>query len=69
MFFFFFLSAAGNTGIGLVLVANAKGYKCRFFVPENVSMEKISLLRRMGADVEVCPTVAYDNPQHFQRVQ
>ena len=63
------LIGTGNTGIGLVLVANAKGYKTKFFVPDSTSSEKINTLRRLGADVIVCPAVSYDNPAHFQTVR
>ncbi|AFY73935.1 cysteine synthase [Synechococcus sp. PCC 7502] len=56
---------AGNTGIGLALVANAKGYRCVIVMPSNQSPEKIDLLRTLGAEVELVEPVAFSNPNHF----
>jgi cysteine synthase len=56
---------AGNTGIGLALVANAKGYRCVIVMPNNQSPEKIDLLRTLGAEVELVDPVAFSNPNHF----
>ncbi len=47
---------SGNTGVGLALVAQKRGYKCVFTCPDKVSADKISVLRAYGADVVVCPT-------------
>ena len=47
---------SGNTGVGLAIVAQAKGYKCIFICPDKVSLDKINTLRAYGAQVEVCPT-------------
>jgi len=47
---------SGNTGMGLALVAKAKGYKCIFTLADKQSKEKIDVLRAMGAEVIVCPT-------------
>jgi cystathionine beta-synthase len=47
---------SGNTGIGLAIVAQEKGYKCLFVCPDKVSQDKISVLRAYGADVVVCPS-------------
>ncbi len=47
---------SGNTGVGLALVAQQKGYRCVFVVPDKVSQDKISVLRAYGAEVVVCPT-------------
>lgn len=58
----------GNTGIGLALYANSKGYKTLFVCPDKVSTEKVETLRTLGATVEVVPSVPLDNPNHFQRV-
>ncbi|WBO23381.1 cysteine synthase A [Sphingomonas abietis] len=56
---------AGNTGIGLALVANAKGYRTIIVIPETQSQEKKDTLRALGAElVEVAPT-AYSNPAHY----
>ncbi len=47
---------SGNTGVGLAIVAQQKGYSCVFVVPDKVSSDKINVLRAYGARVEVCPT-------------
>jgi cystathionine beta-synthase len=47
---------AGNTGIGLALVASVKGYKCIMVMPDKVSQEKIDLLRALGSEVVITPT-------------
>ncbi|MCS7013114.1 MAG: pyridoxal-phosphate dependent enzyme [Chloroherpetonaceae bacterium] len=47
---------AGNTGIGLALVAAVKGYKCIMVMPDKVSQEKIDLLRALGSEVVITPT-------------
>ncbi len=59
---------AGNTGIGLALVANARGYKCRIVMPNNQSPEKIELLRTLGAEVELVPPVPFANPNNYYHV-
>lgn len=56
---------AGNTGIGLALVANAKGYRCVIVMPNNQSPEKIDLLSTLGAEVELVEPVPFSNPNHF----
>jgi cystathionine beta-synthase len=47
---------SGNTGIGLALVAQQRGYKCIFVCPDKVGQEKVNVLRAYGAEVVVCPT-------------
>ncbi|MGY1745369.1 cystathionine beta-synthase [Blastococcus sp. SYSU D00695] len=47
---------SGNTGIGLALVAQQRGYRCVFICPDKVGQEKINVLRAYGAEVVVCPT-------------
>jgi len=47
---------SGNTGVGLAIVAQRKGYSCIFVCPDKVSSDKIDVLRAYGARVEVCPT-------------
>jgi len=47
---------SGNTGIGLALVAQQRGYRCVFVCPDKVGQEKINVLRAYGAEVVVCPT-------------
>lgn len=56
---------AGNTGIGLALVANARGYKTIIVMPETQSREKMDTLRALGATLVTVPAAAYSNPGHF----
>jgi cysteine synthase len=59
---------SGNTGVGLVMAALHRGYKCVFVMPDKMSQEKIDLLRAFGAEVVVCPTaVAPDDPRSYYR--
>jgi cystathionine beta-synthase len=53
---------SGNTGVGLAIVGQEKGYRCIFVCPDKVSNDKIAVLRAYGADVVVCPTAV--DPQH-----
>ncbi|MFF7365573.1 cystathionine beta-synthase [Streptomyces sp. NPDC008125] len=53
---------SGNTGVGLAIVAQQKGYKCVFVCPDKVSMDKINVMRAYGAEVVVCPTAV--DPSH-----
>ncbi len=60
---------SGNTGMGLALVAIAKGYKCIFTLADKQSKEKIDVLRAMGAEVVVCPTnVPPEDPRSYYSV-
>ena len=60
---------SGNTGVGLAIVANNRGYKCVFVCPDKVAQDKISVLRAYGADVVVCPsTVSPDHPDSYYSV-
>lgn len=60
---------SGNTGVGLALVAQQKGYKCVFVCPDKVSTDKINTLRAYGAEVVVCPTaVAPEHPDSYYNV-
>jgi len=59
---------AGNTGIGLTLVANARGYKTLIVMPETQSQEKKDLLRLLGAELVCVPAVPYENPNQYQHV-
>ncbi|MGN6502503.1 MAG: cystathionine beta-synthase [Pseudolysinimonas sp.] len=57
---------SGNTGIGLALVAQQRGYRCVFVCPDKVSEDKINTLKAYGAEVVVCPTnVAPDSPDSY----
>jgi cystathionine beta-synthase len=53
---------SGNTGVGLAIVAQQKGYRCIFVCPDKVSTDKINVLRAYGAEVVVCPTAV--DPEH-----
>ncbi|MDA8253534.1 MAG: pyridoxal-phosphate dependent enzyme, partial [Rhodospirillales bacterium] len=53
---------AGNTGIGLTLVANARGYRSVVVMPETQSREKIDFLRMIGADLRLVPAKPYRDP-------
>ncbi len=59
---------AGNTGIGLALVANALGYRTVIVVPETQSKEKLDMLRLCGADLRLVPAVPYANPNNYVKV-
>lgn len=60
---------SGNTGMGLALVAIARGYKCVFTMADKQSQEKINILRAVGAEVVVCPTnVEPDDPRSYYSV-
>ena len=59
---------AGNTGIGLSLVANARGYRSVIVMPSNQSQEKIDLLRTLGAEVELTNPVPFSNPDNYYHV-
>jgi cysteine synthase len=59
---------AGNTGIGLAHVCNARGYRCVIVMPDNQSHEKYQLLETLGAEVHKVPVVPYSNPNQYQRV-
>jgi len=56
---------AGNTGIGLALVANARGYRTIIVMPETQSQEKKDMLRLCGADLRLVPAVPYANPNNY----
>ncbi|HCG70067.1 MAG TPA: cysteine synthase A [Gammaproteobacteria bacterium] len=58
---------AGNTGIGLAHVCNNRGYKTIIYMPDNQSQEKVDILRTLGAEVRVVPTVPYANDDNFQK--
>ena len=60
---------SGNTGVGLALVAQRKGYRCIFVCPDKVSEDKRNVLKAYGAEVVVCPTaVAPDDPRSYYAV-
>src|SRR5204862_7199248 len=59
---------AGNTGIGLALVANALGYRTVIVIPDTQSQEKKDTLRLCGADLREVPAVPYSNPNNYVKV-
>ena len=61
-------ATAGNTGIGLVLVANARGYRTLIVIPDTQSQEKKDVLRLFGAELVEVPAVPYANPNNYQHI-
>jgi cysteine synthase A len=59
---------AGNTGIGLALVGNARGYRTVIVMPETQSQEKQDMLRLVGADLRLVPAVPYKDPGNYVKV-
>ena len=59
---------AGNTGIGLAHICNAKGYKCLIIIPDTQSQEKMDALRTLGAEVRPVPSVPYKDPNNYVRL-
>lgn len=60
---------SGNTGVGLAIVAQERGYRCVFICPDKVARDKIDVLRAYGAEVVVCPTaVSPDHPESYYSV-
>lgn len=59
---------AGNTGIGLAHICNAKGYKCLIIIPETQSQEKMDMLRTLGAEVRPVPAVPYKDPNNYVKL-
>src|SRR6478672_10698382 len=61
-------ATAGNTGIGLALVANARGYRTLIVIPETQSQEKKDMLRLYGAELVEVPAAPFSNPNNYQHV-
>ncbi len=62
-------ATAGNTGVGLAIVAAVKGYRCIFVLPDKMSGEKVNLLKAYGAEVVIVPTnVPPDSPESYSGV-
>src|SRR5689334_1421068 len=61
-------STAGNTGIGLAVVASARGYRTLILIPETQSQEKKDMLRLCGAELVEVPALPYANPNNYQHV-
>ena len=58
---------AGNTGIGIAHICNARGYPCVIYMPDNQSPEKIEILETLGAEVRFVPTVPYKDEMNYQK--
>ncbi len=61
-------STAGNTGIGLAVVASARGYRTLIVIPETQSQEKKDMLRLCGAELVEVPALPYSNPNQYQHI-
>jgi cysteine synthase A len=61
-------ATAGNTGIGLAVVANARGYRTLIVIPETQSREKKDVLRLYGAQLMEVPAAPYANPNNYQHI-
>jgi cysteine synthase len=61
-------ATAGNTGIGLAVVANARGYRTLIVIPETQSQEKKDMLRLVGAQLVEVPALPYANPNNYQHI-
>src|SRR4051794_13704314 len=61
-------ATAGNTGIGLALVASARGYRTLIVIPDTQSREKKDMLRLCGAELVEVPVLPYANPNNYQHV-
>jgi cysteine synthase A len=61
-------ATAGNTGIGLAVVASARGYRTLIVIPETQSQEKKDMLRLCGAELIEVPALPYSNPNNYQHV-
>ncbi len=59
---------AGNTGIGLAHICNAKSYKCLIIIPDTQSQEKMDALRTLGAEVRPVPAVPYKDPNNYVKL-
>src|SRR5271154_4575341 len=61
-------ATAGNTGIGLAVVASARGYRTLIVIPETQSQEKKDALRLCGAELVEVPALPYANPNNYQHI-
>ncbi len=60
--------SAGNTGIGLAHICNARGYRCVIVMPDNQAAEKYQIIEALGAELRKVPAVPYSNPNQYQKV-
>lgn len=61
-------ATGGNTGVALSLLCAARGYKCVLTMPDYVAKEKVEAARALGAEVVLCPAVAFSDPRNFYHV-
>src|SRR5215510_12935010 len=59
---------AGNTGIGLAHICAARGYRCVIVIPDTQSLEKMELLRTLGAEVRAVPAAPYKDLHNYQKI-
>jgi len=59
---------AGNTGIGIAHMCNARGYRCMIVMPDNQAQEKYQIIESLGAELLKVPPVPYSNPNQYQKV-
>jgi cysteine synthase A len=59
---------AGNTGIGIAHMCNARGYRCVIVMPDNQAAEKYQIIEALGAELRKVPAVPYSNPNQYQKV-
>ena len=59
---------AGNTGIGLAHLCNARGYRCVIYIPDTQSREKMDQLATLGAEVHAVKAVPYSDPDNYQKL-
>ncbi len=59
---------AGNTGIGIAHMCNARGYRCVIVMPDNQASEKYQIIEALGAELRKVPAVPYSNPNQYQKV-
>jgi cysteine synthase A len=58
-------ATGGNTGVGLAMIAAARGYRAILTMPSNISQDKQATMRTFGAQVVLCPSVPFADPNHF----
>lgn len=63
-----FEGTAGNTGIGLAMLGNILGYKCKFVIPNTQAKEKFDIIHAYGAETLAVPFVAYPDPLNYQKI-
>ena len=59
---------AGNTGIGLAMIAAVKGYRCILIIPNTMAREKIDIIRGFGAEVRLVEKKPWDDPNHYNKI-